>query len=160
MCFQDLMNRVCKLMLDKSVIVFIDDILAYSKSKDDHARHLREVLETLRLEKLYAKFLKFAFWLWEVQFFGHIISADGVLVDPSKIEAVLKWKLPKNPCEIRSFLGLAGYYRRFIQDFSMIASPLTKLTRKYEKFVWGDEQERAFLTLKEKLTHAPVLTLP
>ncbi|KAJ0578601.1 putative nucleotidyltransferase, Ribonuclease H [Helianthus annuus] len=150
--FMELMNRVCKLMLDKSVIVFIDDILVYSKSEADHAHHLQEVLETLRRERLYAKFSKCAFWLREVQFLGHIISADGILVDPSKIEAVSKWSPPKNPSEIRSFLGLAGYYRRFIQDFSKIASPLTKLTRKEEKFIWGVEQERVFQTLKEKLT--------
>ncbi|XP_021974975.1 uncharacterized mitochondrial protein AtMg00860-like [Helianthus annuus] len=95
----------------------------------------------------------------EVQFLGHIISADGVLVDPSKVEAVSKWNTPRNPSEIRRLLGLAGYYRRFIQDFSKIALPLTKLTRKEEKFVWGVEQEKAFQTLKEKLTHALVLTL-
>ncbi|KAF5816405.1 putative nucleotidyltransferase, Ribonuclease H [Helianthus annuus] len=158
--FMDLMNRVCKPMLDKSVIVFIDDILVYSKSEAEHANHLREVLETLRRERLYAKFSKCAFWLREVQFLGHVISADGVLVDPSKIEAVSKWNPPKNPSEIRSFLGLAGYYRRFIQDFSKIALPLTKLTQKKEKFIWGVDQERAFQTLKEKLTQAPVLTLP
>ncbi|XP_021974684.1 uncharacterized mitochondrial protein AtMg00860-like [Helianthus annuus] len=131
----DLMNRVCKSMLDKSVIVFIDDILVYSKSEVDHVHHLQEVFETLRRERLYAKFLKCAFWLREVQFLGHIISADGILVDPSKIEAMTKWSPPKNPSEIRSFLGLAGYYKRFIQDFSKIASPLTKLTRKEERFI-------------------------
>ncbi|KAJ0937111.1 putative nucleotidyltransferase, Ribonuclease H [Helianthus annuus] len=158
--FMDLMNRVCKPMLDKSVIVFIDDILVYSKSEAEHVCHLRKILDTLRREKLYAKFTKCAFWLREVQFLGHLISADGVLVDPSKIEAVTKWSPPRNPSEIRSFLGLAGYYRRFIQDFSKIALPLTKLTRKEEKFVWGIKQEEAFQTLKEKLTHAPVLTLP
>ncbi|XP_022014650.1 uncharacterized mitochondrial protein AtMg00860-like [Helianthus annuus] len=133
----DLMNRVYKPMLDNSVIVFIDDILVYSKSEAEHGCHLREVFETLRRERLYAMFSKCAFWLREVQFLGHVISADGVSVDPSKIEAVSKWKPPKNPSEIRSFLGLAGYYRRFIQDVSKIATPLTKLTRKDERFVWG-----------------------
>ncbi|XP_035841561.1 uncharacterized mitochondrial protein AtMg00860-like [Helianthus annuus] len=147
-------------MLEKSAIVFIDDILIYSKNEAEHASHLREVLETLRREKLYAKLSKCAFWLREVQFLRHIISADGVLVDPSKIEAVARWSPPKNPSEIRSFLGLAGYYRRFIQYFSKITTPLTKLTRKDEKFIWGEDQEKAFQTLKEKLTHAPVLTLP
>ncbi|KAK1422205.1 hypothetical protein QVD17_25165 [Tagetes erecta] len=157
--FMDLMNRVCRPMLDRSVIVFIDDILIYSRSEAEHAIHLREVLETLRREKLYAKFSKCAFWLREVQFLGHVINANGILVDPSKVEAVMKWKPPKTPTEIRSFLGLAGYYRRFIQDFSKIASPLTKLTRKDTKFVWSKEQEQAFQTLKEKLTQAPVLSL-
>ncbi|XP_022019152.1 uncharacterized mitochondrial protein AtMg00860-like [Helianthus annuus] len=156
----DLMNRVCNPMLDKSVTVFIDDILVYSKSEADHARHLREVLEMLRRERLYAKFSKCAFWLRKVQFLGHVISADGVLVDPSKIESVSKWKPPKNPSEIRSFLGLVGYYRRFIQDFSKIASPLTKLTRKEEKFIWGSAQENSFQVIKEILTSAPVLTSP
>ncbi|XP_022031400.1 uncharacterized protein LOC110932367 [Helianthus annuus] len=158
--FMDLMNRVCRPMLDKSVIVFIDDILVYSRSKAEHARHLREVLEILRKEKLYAKFSKCAFWLREVQFLGHVINAEGVLVDPSKIDAVVRWLSPKSPTEIRSFLGLAGYYRRFIQDFSKIALPLTRLTRKKEKFVWGKEQEEAFRILKERLSSPPVLTLP
>ncbi|KAD6454523.1 hypothetical protein E3N88_09229 [Mikania micrantha] len=158
--FMDLMNRVCRPMLDRSVIVFIDDILIYSKNEGDHACHLREVLETLRKEKLYAKFSKCAFWLREVQFLGHVVCADGILVDPSKVQAVMKWSPPKTPTEIRSFLGLAGYYRRFIQDFARIASPLTKLTRKDVKFVWGDDQEKAFNELKFKLTQAPVLTLP
>ncbi|KAJ0476778.1 putative nucleotidyltransferase, Ribonuclease H [Helianthus annuus] len=158
--FMDLMNRVCRAMLDKFVIVFIDDILVYSRSKAEHACHLREILEVLRKEKLYAKFSKCAFWLREVQFLCHVINADGILVDPSKVEAVMKWVPPKNPSEVRSFLGLAGYYRRFIQDFSKLALPLTKLTKKNEKFTWGANQERAFQTLKEKLSSSPVLTLP
>ncbi|KAD4179563.1 hypothetical protein E3N88_28154 [Mikania micrantha] len=158
--FMDLMNRVCRPMLDRSVIVFIDDILIYSKNEGDHACHLREVLETLRKEKLYAKFSKCAFWLCEVQFLGHVVCADGILVDPSKVQAVMKWSSPKTPTEIRSFLGLAGYYRRFIQDFARIASPLTKLTKKDVKFVWSEDQEKAFNELKSKLTQAPVLTLP
>ncbi|KAD5317689.1 hypothetical protein E3N88_17635 [Mikania micrantha] len=158
--FMDLMNRVCRPMLDRSVIVFIDDILIYSKNEGDHACHLREVLETLRKEKLYAKFSKYTFWLREVQFLGHVVGADGILVDPSKVQAVMKWSPPRTPTEIRSFLGLAGYYRRFIQDFARIASPLTKLTRKDVKFVWGDDQEKAFNEIKFKLTQAPILTLP
>ncbi|XP_022040541.1 uncharacterized protein LOC110943093 [Helianthus annuus] len=142
-------------LLDKG---FIRPI--YSRSKAEHAMHLRDVLEVLRKEKLYAKFSKCAFWLREVQFLGHVINSEGVLVDPSKIDAIMKWVSPKNPTEIRSFLGLAGYYRRFIQDFSNIALPLTKLTRKKEKFVWGKEQDEAFQLLKEKLSRPPVLTLP
>ncbi|XP_022003921.1 uncharacterized mitochondrial protein AtMg00860-like [Helianthus annuus] len=131
----DLMNRVCQPMLDRSVIIFIDNILVYSRNEADHASHLREVLKILRRERLYAKFMKCAFWLREVQFLGHVISAEGILVDPLKVEAVSKWNPPRNPSKIRSFLGLAGYYRRCIQDFSKIASPLTKLTGKNEKFV-------------------------
>ncbi|KAD3066456.1 hypothetical protein E3N88_34336 [Mikania micrantha] len=158
--FMDLMNRVCRPMLDRSVIVFIDDILVYSKSEGDHACHLREVLEMLRREKLYAKFSKCAFWLREVQFLGHVISPEGIMMDPAKVEAVMKWNPPKTPTEVRSFLGLAGYYRRFIQDFSRIATPLTKLTRKEVKYDWGLTQVQAFEDLKKRLTEAPILALP
>ncbi|KAJ9540615.1 hypothetical protein OSB04_027121 [Centaurea solstitialis] len=158
--FMDLMNRVCRPFLDKSVIVFIDDILVYSKDEAEHERHLREVLNVLRDEKLYAKFSKCEFWLHEVQFLGHVVSRDGIKVDPAKIEAMMSWKSPTNPSEIRSFLGLAGYYRRFIQDFSKIASSLTALTKKNAKFLWTDKQEEAFQTLKKKLCQAPILSLP
>ncbi|KAJ9555926.1 hypothetical protein OSB04_010540 [Centaurea solstitialis] len=158
--FMDLMNRVCRPVLDKSVIVFIDDILVYSKDEAEHERHLREVLNVLRDEKLYAKFSKCEFWLHEVQFLGHVVSRDGIKVDPAKIEAMMSWKSPTNPSEIRSFLGLAGYYRRFIQDFSKIASSLTMLTKKNAKFLWTDKQEEAFQTLKKKLCQAPILSLP
>ncbi|KAJ9543627.1 hypothetical protein OSB04_023334 [Centaurea solstitialis] len=158
--FMDLMNRVCRPMLDRSVIVFIDDILVYSKTKEDHVVHLREVLEVLRKERLYEKFSKCAFWLEEVQFLGHVVNREGIKVDPSKIEAVMSWEVPTSPTEIRGFLGLAGYYRRFIQDFSKIAVPLIRLTKKSEPFVWGSEQQTAFETLRRKLCEAPVLTLP
>ncbi|KAI3805399.1 hypothetical protein L1987_27748 [Smallanthus sonchifolius] len=158
--FMNLMNRVCRPMLDRSVIVFIDDILIYSKNEGDHACHLKEVLEALKKEKLYAKFSKCAFWLREVQFLGHVIGPNGIMVDPAKIVTVSEWDIPKTPTEIRSFLGLAGYYRRFIQDFSKIASPLTKLTRKEVKYEWGSTQDEAFKELKEKLTQALVLALP
>jgi hypothetical protein len=106
--FTDLMNRVCRPMLDRSVIVFIDDILIYSKNEGDHAFLIREVLETLRKEKLYAKFSKCAFWLREVLFLGHVINPDGIMMDPSKVEVIMQWSPPKTPSEIRSFLGLAG----------------------------------------------------
>ncbi|GJW88129.1 putative reverse transcriptase domain-containing protein [Tanacetum coccineum] len=158
--FMDLMNRVCKPYLDKFVIVFIDDILIYSKTKEDHEVHLGLVLELLRKEKLYAKFSKYEFWLQEVHFLGHIVNQNGIHVDPSKIEAVKNWKTPTTPSEIRSFLGLAGYYRRFIANFSKIAKPLTSLTQKNKKYVWGVEQEEAFQTLKSKLCDAPILSLP
>ncbi|KAD2392865.1 hypothetical protein E3N88_39842 [Mikania micrantha] len=158
--FTDLMNRVCRPMLDRSVIVFIDDILIYSKNEGDHACHVGEVLDILRNEKLYAKFSKCAFWLREVQFLGHVVNPDGIMVDPAKVETVMKWSPPKSPTEVRSFLGLAGYYQRFIQDFSRIATPLTKLSKKEVKYEWGPNQEQAFSILKEKLTQAPVLALP
>ncbi|KAJ9561986.1 hypothetical protein OSB04_007146 [Centaurea solstitialis] len=158
--FMDLMNRVCRPMLDRSVIVFIDDILIYSKSREEHVVHLRDVLEVLRRERLYAKFSKFGFWLQEVQFLGHIVNRGGIKVDPAKIEAVMNWEVPKAPTEIQSFLGLAGYYRRFIKDFSKIAVPLTRLTKKSEPYVWGSEQQIAFETLRRKLCEALVPTLP
>ncbi|KAI3776003.1 hypothetical protein L1987_45763 [Smallanthus sonchifolius] len=156
----ELMNRVCRPMLDRSVIVFLDDILIYSKNEGDHHCHLREVLEVLKQEKLYAKFSKCAFWLREVQFQGHVINPNGIMVDPAMIEVVKEWNVPKTPTEIRSFLGLAVYYRRFIQDFLRIALPLTKLTRKEVKYEWGPTQNNAFKELKTRLTQAPVLTLP
>jgi len=158
--FMDLMNRVCKPYLDKFVIVFIDDILIYSKSKTDHEQHLCLILELLKKEKLYAKFSKCEFWLGEVQFLGHVVNRKGIHVDPAKIEAVKTWVAPKTPTEVRSFLGLAGYYRRFISNFSKIAKPLTILTQKNRPYEWGDEQKEAFETLKEKLCNAPILSLP
>ncbi|GJW69354.1 putative reverse transcriptase domain-containing protein [Tanacetum coccineum] len=149
--FMDLMNRVCKPYIDKFIIMFIDDILIYSKSKEEHEVHLKLVLELLKKEKLFAKFSKCEFWLQEVHFLGHVVNSDGIHVDPSKIEAVKNWKVPKTPSEIRSFLGLACYYRLFIANFSKVAKPLTSLTQKNQKYEWGKEQEEAFHTLKENL---------
>nr|GEY68405.1 hypothetical protein [Tanacetum cinerariifolium] len=131
--FMDLMNQVCKPYLDKFVIVFIDDIFIYLKTKEDHENHLRLMLDLLRKEKLYAKFSKCEFWLQEVHFLGHVLNHDGIHVDPSKIEAVKSWKAPTTPFEVRSFLGLAGYYRRFIENFFKIVKPLTSLTQKNQK---------------------------
>ncbi|GJS93895.1 putative nucleotidyltransferase, ribonuclease H, partial [Tanacetum coccineum] len=128
--FMDLINRVYRPYLDKFVIVFIDDILIYSKTQEEHVEHLRLVLGLLKKEKLYAKFSKCEFWLREVQFLGHMINGNGIHVDPSKIEAVKNWKAPRTPTEVCSFLGLAGYYRRFIENFSKIAKSLTILTQK------------------------------
>ncbi|GJU02588.1 reverse transcriptase domain-containing protein [Tanacetum coccineum] len=158
--FMDLMNRVCKPYLDKFVIVFIDDILIYSKSKQEHEEHLKIILELLKKEELYAKFSKCEFWIPKVQFLGHVIDNKGIHVDPAKIESVKDWASPKTPTEIRQFLGLAGYYRRFIEGFSKIAKPMTKLTQKKVKFEWGDKQEAAFQLLKQKLCSAPILALP
>nr|GEW77143.1 putative reverse transcriptase domain-containing protein [Tanacetum cinerariifolium] len=158
--YMDLMNRVCIPYLDKFVIVFIDDILIYSKTREEHVDHLRLVLELLSKEKMYAKFFKCKFWLRDVQFIGHVINGNGIHVDPSKIEAVNNWKVLRTPTEVCSFLGLAGYYRRFIKNFSKIANSLTSLTQKCKTFDWGEEQELAFQTLKDKLCNAPVLALP
>ena len=158
--FMDLMNRVFHEYLDEFVIVFVDDILIYSDNEELHEKHLKLALEVLRKNKLYAKFSKYDFWMKEVLFLGHIISKDGVSVDPSKVAAVMDWKQPKSVTEVRSFLGLAGYYRRFIQNFSTIAIPLTSLTKKDKKFIWDEKCEVSFQTLKNCLTTAPVLTLP
>ncbi|GJS73830.1 putative reverse transcriptase domain-containing protein, partial [Tanacetum coccineum] len=158
--FMDLMNRVCKPYLDKFVIVFIDDILIYSKNKKEHEEHLKQILELLKKEELYAKFSKCEFWIPKVQFLGHVIDSEGIHVDPAKIESIKDWTSPKSPTEIRQFLGLAGYYRRFIEGFSKIAKPMTKLTQKKVKFEWGDKQEAAFQLLKQKLCSAPILALP
>ena len=158
--FMDLMNRVCKPFLDKFVIVFIDDILIYLKSKQEREKHLHEVLEVLKKEKLYAKFSKCEFWIQEVQFLGHVVNQEGIMVDPAKIEAVMKWEQPKSPTEIRSFLGLAGYYRRFIQGFSSIATPLTALTHKGATYAWNEKHKEAFEKLKKRLCEAPILSLP
>ncbi|GJR42236.1 putative reverse transcriptase domain-containing protein [Tanacetum coccineum] len=120
--FMDLMNRVCKPYLDKFVIVFIDDILIYSHNKEEHVNHLRIILKLLKKEKLYAKFSKCDFWIRIVQFLGHLIDSQGLHVDPAKIEAVKNWASPTTPTEIRQFLGLVGYYRRFIKDFRRLQS--------------------------------------
>ncbi|KAL0534293.1 hypothetical protein IC582_028582 [Cucumis melo] len=158
--FMDLMNRVFKEFLDTFMIVFIDDILIYSKTEVEHEEHLRMVLQTLRDNKLYAKFSKFEFWLKQVFFLGHVVSKAGVSVDPAKIEVVTSWPRPSTVSEVRSFLGLAGYYRRFVENFSRIATPLTQLTRKGAPFVWSKACEDSFQNLKQKLVTASVLTVP
>ncbi|GJT99412.1 putative reverse transcriptase domain-containing protein [Tanacetum coccineum] len=157
--FMDLMNRVCRLYLEKFVIVFIDDILIYSKTREEHEVHLGLILELLKEEKLYANFSKCEFWLRKVQFLRYVINRDGIHVDYSKIKAVKNWEAPRTPSEVSSFLGLVGYYHRFIPKFSKIAKPLTVLTKKSKTYNWGEEQENAFQTLKDKLCNAPVLAL-
>ena len=158
--FMDLMNWVFQPYLDRFVIVFIDDILVYSGSLEEHSEHLRIVLQILRERQLYAKLSKCQFWLDRVTFLGHVISVEGVSVDPQKIEVVVNWKPPKNVSEVRSFLGLAGYYRKFVEGFSKIAAPLTKLTRKDVKYDLVDACQQSFEELKGRLTSAPVLALP
>nr|GEZ48859.1 putative reverse transcriptase domain-containing protein [Tanacetum cinerariifolium] len=145
--FMDLMNRVCKPYLDKFVIVFVDDILIYSKNKEDHEEHLKTILELLKNEKLYAKFSKCDLWLKSVQFLGHVIDSEGVHVDPAKEKGIRNWSAPTTPTKVRQFLGLAGYYQRFIEGFLFISKPLSKLTQKNKKYEWGMEEEEAFQTL-------------
>jgi hypothetical protein len=157
--FMNLMNKIFMPYLDKFVIVFIDDILIYSKEKEEHAKHLRIALQILQEHQLCAKFSKCEFWLDQVEFLGHVISKEGIAVNLSKLASVLEWEAPKNIKQIREFLGMAGYYRRFIEGFSTIARPMTKLLQKNTPFVWSEECEASFQTLKEKLTTAPVLAV-
>jgi hypothetical protein len=143
-----MMNSVFVPKLDKFFVVFIDDILVYSKNEEEHEQHLQIILRRLRDHQLYAKFSKCAFWLKEVPFLGHVISTEGIVVDPSKVQEVLDWKSPISVTQIHIFLGLTGYYRQFIPNFSKIAKPMTKLLEKESKFKWSPQCEEAFLTLK------------
>ena len=154
------MNSVFMPELDRFVVVFIDDILVYSKNEEDHAKHLHVVLQRLRDHRLYAKFSKCELWLDSVKFLGHIVSSKGISVDPSKVQEVMDWKPPTSVHQIRSFLGLAEYYHRFIPDFSGIAKPMTELLKKGVKLVWDDKCEEAFHTLRAQLTTAPMLAQP
>jgi hypothetical protein len=142
--FMYLLNSVFMPKLDKFMVVFIDDILIYSENEEDHAEHLRVVLTRLREHKLYAKFSKCEFWLREVPFLGHVLSDGGIVVDPTKVQEVLDWKAPISVHEVQSFLGLAGYYRRFILDFCKIAKSMTRLLQKDMSFVWTPECDAAF----------------
>ncbi|XP_070046754.1 uncharacterized mitochondrial protein AtMg00860-like [Nicotiana tomentosiformis] len=140
--------------------VFIDDILVYSRSQEEHAHHLMIVLQTLREEKLYVKFSMCEFWHNSVAFLGHVVSSEGIKVDLKKSEAVQHWPIPSSAINIWSFLGLDGYYCHFVEDFSSIAAPLTRLTQKGALFRWSDECEESFQKLKTALTTTPVLILP
>jgi hypothetical protein len=144
-----LMNKVFIEYFDKFVVVFIDDILIFSKTEEEHEKHLRMVLEKLRSIQLYAKFSKCECWLTKVTFLGHVISAGGISVDPSKVKDGLNWMPPMNASEIRSFHGLAGYYRRFIKDFSKIAKAMTRLLEKNKDFDWIEECQASFEELKK-----------
>ncbi|PKI48738.1 hypothetical protein CRG98_030879 [Punica granatum] len=153
----DLMKRVFQPYLDQFVVVFIDDILVYSRNRDEHEEHLRVVLQILRQRKLYAMSGKCEFLLDQVGFLGHVTSGDGVSVDPTKIEVILNWSHPTSVTDVRSFFGLVGYYRRFVEGFSLITAPLTRLTRKSVKFEWTDKCEQSVQELKKRWTTAPVL---
>ncbi|KAA3470401.1 RNA-directed DNA polymerase-like protein [Gossypium australe] len=153
--FMDLMNRISQPCLDKFVVVFIDDILTYSHDENEHVEHLRTVLQILRDNQLYAKFSKSEFWHKEVGFLGHIVLGDGIRVDLSKISAIVDWKPPRNVSEIRSFLGMVGYYRRFVKGFSIIATPMMRLLQKDVKSEWTENCQQSFEKLKALLTEAP-----
>jgi hypothetical protein len=154
--FMYLMNSVFMEELDKFVVVLIDDIFIFSKSKKEYEEHLCIVLQRLRDHQLYVKFSKCEFWLCEVQFLGHMISSKCISVDPGKVREILDWKPPRTMHQVRCFLGLAGYYHRFILNFSKIAKPITDLLKE-EKFVWNAEHDEAFQTLKKLLTTSLVL---
>jgi hypothetical protein len=158
--FTYLMNSVFMPELDKFVVVFIDDILIYFKDEEEHAKDLRILLTRLREHQFYAKFSKCAFWLEEIQHLGHVLSAKGIAVDPSKVKDILEWKSPTSVHQVRSFLGLAGYYRRFIPDFAKIVKPITGLLKNDVKFDWSSKCNEAFEQLKVLLTTAPVLAQP
>jgi len=157
--FMDYMNRIFQPFLDKFVVVFIDDVLIYSRTQEEHVEYLRLVLGVLREKQLYAKLSKCEFWMEEVQFLGHVISAHGIVVDSAKVEVVVKWESPTSATKIRSFVGLVGYYRRFIKGFSKIVAPLTLLTRKDQPFTWTDKCEESFQELKRRLTSVPILVI-
>lgn len=158
--FMQLMNQTFADMLDKNVLCFLDDILVFSRTEEEHVQHLRTVLTRLREQELYVKSSKCAFMQREVSFLGHRIGADGLRVAPDKISAVQQWPAPRNATDVRSFLGLAGFYRRFVKDFSKIALPLTELTHEKRVWSWGADEQRAFAELKATLCSPPVLLVP
>jgi hypothetical protein len=158
--FMYLMSKVFMDYLDKFVVVFIDDILIYSKNEEEREEHLRLVLQNLREHRLYAKFSKCDFWLKEVSLLGHIITDGGISVYPGKVDDVLRWELSRTVKEIRSFLGLAGSYQRFVEGFSKIVKPLTTLLEKDREFKWTEAYQAYFEELKKRLTIAPVLVMP
>lgn len=158
--FMNLMNDVMRPHLDEFIIVFIDDILVYSKTFEEHQQHVRKALDLLRQHQLYAKRSKCKLFQQRVAFLGHVVSEQGIAMDPDKVKAVSEWPVPRSAKDIRSFLGLAGYYRRFIRDFSRIAAPLSDLLKEEQAFQWTDQQQQAFDQLKQALTTGPVLILP
>lgn len=158
--FMRLMNHVLRAFIGKFVVVYFDDILIYSKNLTEHADHLRNVLSVLRSEKLYANLKKCAFCLGKIVFLGYVVTAQGIEMDEEKVKAIREWPTPKSVSEVRSFHGLASSYRRFVKDFSTIAAPLNEVVKKSVGFKWGEEQELAFVLLKDKLCSAPVLSLP
>jgi hypothetical protein len=158
--FMNLMNNVFMDYLDNFLVVFIDDILIYSQSEEEHVGHLTIVLQKLRERQLYAKLSKCEFWIDEVLFSGHIINKDGLAVDPKKVADILNWKAPIDARGIKSFIGMAEYYRRFIEGFSKIAKLMTALLANKVEFKWTQKCQEAFEVLKEKLTTVPVLVLP
>eukprot|EP00253_Pinus_taeda_P011652 PITA_11652 len=157
--FMCLMNSIFHPYLDRFVLIFIDDILIYSRTIEEHYEHLRRVLQTLREHQLYAKFSKCDFFKEEIQYLGHVITKEGIAVDPEKIKAIMDWPVPKDVTDVRSFMGLAGYYRRFVEGFSKVAFPITSLQKKGKSFQWTPNCQKSFEQLKHLLTTAPILCI-
>ena len=154
-----LMNHVLRAFIGRFVVVYFDDILIYSKDLDEHVIHLRSVLEVLRKEKLFANLKKCTFCTDKLVFLGFVVSAQGIQVDEEKVRAIREWPTPTSISQVRSFYGLASFYRRFVRDFSSIAAPMTEVIKKNVRFKWGEKQEKAFELIKEKLTNAPLHVL-
>jgi hypothetical protein len=152
-----LMNSIFIQYLDKFVVVFIDNILVYSKTEEEHDEHLQIVLQTLRKHKLYPKFDKCDFYQKEIQYLGHVISSEGIVVDPEKIKAIMEWSVPKDVADIQSFMAITRYYCRFIEGFSKIAYPIMSLQKKGTKFNWSQKCQDSFNKLKELLKSEPIL---
>eukprot|EP00253_Pinus_taeda_P012179 PITA_12179 len=157
--FMCLMNSIFHPYLDRFVLIFIDDILIYSRTIEEHHEHLRMVLQTLREHQLYEKFSKCDFFKEEIQYLGHVITKDGIAVDPEKIKAIMDWPVPKDVADVRSFMGLAEYYRRFVEGFSKVAFPITSLQKKGRAFQWTPNCQKSFEQLKQLLTTAPILSI-
>ena len=157
--FMRLMNRVLRAFIGKFVVIHFDDILIYSKNFDDHLIHLKYVLDVLRKERLFSNLKKCTFCTDKLVFFGFVVSARGIQVDEEKVRAIQDWPSPTSVSKVQSFHGLASFYRRFVKDLSSIAAPITEVIKKDVGFKWGEEQKKAFQFIKEKLTHAPLLTL-
>ncbi|CAL9026297.1 unnamed protein product [Prunus brigantina] len=157
--FMRLMNQVLRPFIGSFVVVYFDDILIYSTTKEEHLVHLRQVLDVLRENKLYVNLKKCTFCTNKLLFLGFVVGESGIQVDDEKIKAILDWPAPKTVSEVRSFHGLATFYRRFVKNFSTVAAPITECLKK-GRFSWGEEQERSFAEIKEKLCTAPVLALP
>jgi hypothetical protein len=158
--FMYLMNKVFMEYLDKFIVVFIDDIMVYSRSEEEHEEHLHLFLQKLCDPRLYAKLIKCEFWLKQVAFLGHVISKGGIFIDPSKVQDVLSWKAPTSVGDIQRFLELAGYYQRCIEGFSKISNPMTELLEKDQRFEWTPACEASFQELKKRLTTASILVMP
>jgi hypothetical protein len=158
--FMRLMNHVLRAFIGRFVVVYFDDILVYSKDLNEHIEHLRYVFDVLKCEKLYANFKKCNFCMEKVIFLGYVVTTTGIEVDEEKVKAIKEWPTPKSITEVRSFHGLASFYRHFVKDFSTLAAPLTEIIKKNVGFHWGADQDNAFATIKERLCSAPVLALP